>query len=334
MSRRTIRGLRILITGASQGIGRALAEAAAARGLRVLAAARSGPLLADLAAAVRAAGGAIETVEADVTDAEGRRRMVDAAVQHFGGLDVLVNNAGIGATGHFAEAGPERLRKIMEVNLFGLTETTRACLPLLKSGTTPAIVNISSIAGKRGIPARSEYSASKFAVQGFSEALRAELAKDGIDVLVVCPGLTQTNFSRNMIEQKALMQMDHLRGMSSEQVAAATLRTLETGKHEVCLTLGGRLLVLVSRLLPWLVDRVTRRKVLSLFREEVATRRARRATVPAKAEQTVDLLGGSNPQTASAPPATPGVSGGAAFGQNTSPPAKEAADTRVASAAK
>ena len=129
--------------------------------------------------------------------------MVEAAQRHFGGLDVLVNNAGIGATGHFAECGPERLRTIMEVNFFGLTETTRVCLPLLRQGNRPAIVNISSIAGKRGIPARSEYSASKFAVQGFSEALRAELAKDGIDVLVVCPGLTQTNFSQNMLEQKA-----------------------------------------------------------------------------------------------------------------------------------
>ena len=150
--------------------------------------------------------------------------MVEAAGRHFGGLDVLVNNAGIGATGHFADGRPERLRTIMEVNFFGLTETTRVCLPLLRQGQTPAIVNISSIAGKRGIPARSEYSASKFAVQGFSEALRAELAKDGIDVLVVCPGLTQTNFSQNMLEQKARVQIDHLRGMTSEQVADATLQ--------------------------------------------------------------------------------------------------------------
>jgi short-subunit dehydrogenase len=277
MCRRELRGLRVLITGASQGIGHALAEAAAAQGARVLASARSGALLAQLAASVRSAGGVIETVEADVTDAEGRRRMVEAAEQQFGGLDVLVNNAGIGATGHFADAAPERLRKIMEVNFFGLTETTRICLPLLKRGKTPAIVNISSIAGKRGIPARSEYSASKFAVQGFSEALRAEVQKDGVEVLVVCPGLTQTNFSKNMLEQKALMQMDHLRGMTPAQVALATLRTLERGKHEMCLTTGGRLLVLVSRFFPRIADRIARRKVRSLFRAEIAARRERRA---------------------------------------------------------
>jgi short-subunit dehydrogenase len=273
MGRRNLKGLRVLITGASQGIGRALAIAAADRGMRVIAAARSAALLNELGAAVRAAGGVIQTVEADVTDPDGRRCMVDSALQHFGGLDVLVNNAGIGATGHFTEAGADRLRKIMEVNFFGLTETTRAFLPLLKAGTTPAILNISSIAGKRGIPARSEYSASKFAVQGFSEALRAEVQKDGVDVLVVCPGLTQTNFSRNMLEQKALVQMDHLRGMTSEDVAAATLRTLESGRHEVCLTTGGRLLVLVSRFLPRLADRIARRKVRALFQEEIAARR-------------------------------------------------------------
>src|SRR5262249_55033465 len=129
--RRSIAGLRILITGASQGIGRALAVEAAKRGALVLAAARSEALLAELAQAARAAGGRIETVKADVTCAIDRQRMAEAARQHFGGLDVLVNNAGVGATGHFAEVGPERLRQIMGGNFFGLTETTRGCLPAL-----------------------------------------------------------------------------------------------------------------------------------------------------------------------------------------------------------
>src|SRR5207302_9552436 len=119
---------------------------------------------------------------------------------------------------------------------FGMTEMVRLFLPLLRAVNRPAIVNISSIAGKRAIPARSEYSASKFALQGFSEALRAELAKDGIDVLVVCPGLTETNFSKNLLEQKARMPVDHLRGMTPEKVATATLQAIERGRHEVCLT--------------------------------------------------------------------------------------------------
>jgi short-subunit dehydrogenase len=281
--RRTIAGSRILITGASQGIGRALALAAAARGARVLAVARSDDLLRELAAAARASGGILEPIHADVTSPEDRERMVQAAQGHFGGLDVLVNNAGIGATGHFAECGPERLRAIMEVNFFALTETTRVCLPLLRQGNRPAIVNISSIAGKRGIPARSEYSASKFAVQGFSEALRAEMVRFGIDVLVVSPGLTQTNFSKNMLEQKAKLQMDHMRGMTAEDVAVATLRAIERGQDEVCLTLQGRLIVLVNRFFPRIADRIAARRVRELFKDEIEARRSQASSSPTPA---------------------------------------------------
>ncbi len=141
-------------------------------------------------------------------------------------------------------------------------------------GKTPAIVNVSSIAAKRGIPARSEYSASKFAVDGFSQALRAEMVRFGIDVLVVNPGLTQTNFSKNMLEQKARLPMDHLRGMTAEAVAEATLKALAKGRNEVTLSLGGKLLVLVSRFFPRLADFVARRKVRACYREEIAARQA------------------------------------------------------------
>src|SRR5262245_57922806 len=254
MARRNLKGLRVLVTGASQGIGRALVVDAAKRGCKVLAAARSQPLLDELAAEMRKSNGAIETVAADVTKPEDRRAMVEAATRHFGGMDVIINNAGIGATGHFMDSEPEVLRQIFETNFFGLTETTRAFLPLLKQGVTPAIVNISSVVGKRAIPARSLYASSKFAVMGFSEAIRAELAKDNIDVIVVSPGLTQTNFSKNMLEQKARMQMDHMRGMTSEEVAAATMRAIERGSLDITLTLKGKLIVLVNRFAPWVVD--------------------------------------------------------------------------------
>ncbi len=273
MARRSVAGSRILITGASQGIGLALAEAAARRDGRVLAVARNAELLADLRKRVASARGVLEFVVADVTNPDDRRMMVEAARRHFGGLDILINNAGVGATGHFVDTGPERLRRIMEVNFFGLAEMTRAFLPMLREGTKPAIVNISSIAGKRGIPARSEYSASKFAVEGFSEALRAELAKWGIDVIVVAPGLTRTNFSQNMLERKALMPVDHLRGMTAEAVAEATLLAVERGTSRVVLTFQGKLLTLVSRFLPRLADRIAARKVRALFREEIEARK-------------------------------------------------------------
>lgn len=276
--RRNIAGSRILITGASQGIGRALAIEAAAQGAKVLAAARQDQLLSELAREVRAKGQCLETVKADVTSAADRQQMVDAALKHFGGLDILINNAGIGATGHFADVEVDLMRKIFEVNFFGLTETTRIFLPMLKKGVRPAIVNISSIAGRRGIPARHAYSASKFAVQGFSEAIRGELAKDGVDVLVICPGLTQTNFSHNMLEQRALVKLDHMRGMTSEECARATLRAIAKGKNEVHFTLQGKLLLLVARFFPRFVDMVTRKKVRALFRDEIAARRGRPAS--------------------------------------------------------
>jgi short-subunit dehydrogenase len=212
-----------------------------------------------------------------VTKPEDRQAMVEAATRHFGGLDVLINNAGIGATGHFMDSEPEVLRQIFETNFFGLTETTRVFLPLLKQGVTPAIVNISSVVGKRALPARSLYSASKFAVAGFSEAIRAELAKDGIDVLVVSPGLTQTNFSKNMLEQKARMQMDHMRGMTSEEVAVATLKAIERGRLETTLTFKGKMLVLVNRFAPWIVDFFSKKKVRELFADEIAERKKKQA---------------------------------------------------------
>jgi short-subunit dehydrogenase len=271
--RRQIEGSRVLVTGASQGIGLALAVEAVRRGAQVLAVARNEALLQDLAAKAKAPIHSLHILAGDVTQPQDRQRMVEAAMERMGGLDILVNNAGIGATGHFAEVGPDRLRKIMEVNFFGMTEMIRAFLPILAKGTNPAIVNISSVAGKRGIPARSEYSASKFAMQGFSEALRAELAKDGIDVLVICPGLTQTNFSQNMLEQKAKMPMDHMRGMSADKVALAIIQSIEKGRNEVCLTAQGRSIVFMSRFFPRWADRIAARRVRGLFKDEITARR-------------------------------------------------------------
>ena len=248
----------MLITGASQGIGKALAEAAVARGARVLAAARSEPLLKDLVEAVRARGGTIQTVPADVTSPEGRQRMVDAARQHFGGLDVLVNNAGIGATGHFVEAAPERLRQIMEVNFFGLTETTRAFLPMLKEGNQPAIVNISSIAGRRGIPARSEYSASKFAVQGFSEAIRTELARTHR-----CAHRLARSDADQFLEEHARAEGPSADGPHARhdvETWPGHARCHREGYDGNDAHVPGKLMVFVSRFLPRLADRIAARR--------------------------------------------------------------------------
>ncbi len=274
MAGRQLAGLRILVTGASQGIGRAIAVAAAKAGGKVVASARSADLLAELAAEVRATGGMIETVASDLTKPADREAMIATAQTHFGGLDVLINNAGIGATGHFMDSEPQVLRDIFETNYFALCELTRLAIPLLKAGRTPQIVNISSVVARRAYPARSLYSSSKFALAGFSEAIRAELSKDGVDVLVVNPGLTQTNFSKNMLESKAKQSLDHKRGMTPEEVATATLRAMVKGSNEITLTAQGKMLVVVARFFPWVFDIFAKKKVRRLFKDEIAARKS------------------------------------------------------------
>lgn len=269
---RELAGKRVLITGASQGIGYALAVAAAKKGCKVVASARTAGLLDTLTAEVQASGGQIVPVTADVADPDGRAAMLAAAVQHFGGLDVLVNNAGVGATGHFMEVQPETLRQIFEVNVFAAAELIRLCLPELRKGDQPLIVNVSSVLGKRAFPGRSFYSASKFALHGLSDAIRAELSRDNIGVLVVSPGLTKTNFSQNMIERVSRMSMDHARGMTPEQVADATIRAMEKGKSDITLTTGGRLLVIVNRICPWVIERIAARRVRKTFAAERSAR--------------------------------------------------------------
>jgi len=275
--KRSLQGLRAVVTGASQGIGRALAIEGVRRGMTVVSPARSVDLLKLLEAEVAGMNlpGTLRTVAGDVTSETDRQNLATFCLKELGGLDILVNNAGIGATGHFIDGNQDQLRKIFEVNVFGLAETTRTLLPLLKLGNSAQVINIGSIVGERAFPARSDYSSSKFAVHAFTDGLRSELSKDQVDVLMVAPGLTQTNFSQNMLKQSAKVQLDHMRGMTSEQVAEAVWNSSEKGKDRVFLTRQGRLLLLVNKLFPWLVDRIMRRKVRTLFKEEIAAREAR-----------------------------------------------------------
>ena len=275
--KRSLQGLRAVVTGASQGIGRALAIEGVRRGMTVVAQARSVDLLKLLEAEVAGMNlpGTLRTVAGDVTSEADRQNLATFCLKELGGLDILVNNAGIGATGHFIDGNQDQLRKIFEVNVFGLAETTRTLLPLLKLGNSAQVINIGSIVGERAFPARSDYSSSKFAVHAFTDGLRSELSKDQVDVLMVAPGLTQTNFSQNMLKQSAKVQLEHMRGMTSEQVAEAVWNSSEKGKDRVFLTRQGRLLLLVNKLFPWLVDRIMRRKVRTLFKEEIAAREAR-----------------------------------------------------------
>ena len=210
--------------------------------------------LVALAEELRARGAEVALAVGDITEQSARHAIIDAAQATFGGLDVLVNNAGIGAIGRFDEASPERLRRLMEVNFFALVELTRLALPLLKAGMRPMIVNVSSILGHRGIPLYAEYCASKFAVCGFSEALRAELTGTGVAVLVVSAGTTETEFFDSVLEKPAKMPWKAPRGASAADVARATVRAMRRRKHEIIPNFYGRLLLGLNRLSPRLVD--------------------------------------------------------------------------------
>ena len=261
MTKREISGSRAIVTGASSGIGRAVAMELARGAGDVVLLARREDRLRELAREIGEMGMHVETVAGDITEPEVRRKAVDTAQSSFGGLDILVNNAGIGATGLFEHANPNRVRRIFEVNFFALVEMTRAALPLLKNGTNPIIVNVCSILGRRGVPHNSEYAASKFAVQGFSESLRAELTRDGIDLLVVNPGTTATEFSDSVIERKSEPAWPDHAPVTSEYVAKATVRAIRRGRHEIIPYRWGKLLCWLNRLSPGLVDRLMARYV-------------------------------------------------------------------------
>jgi short-subunit dehydrogenase len=194
MARRSIAGSRGLLTGASAGIGLALARQLVEGGTNLLAVARRGERLEKLASSLAQAPGRIEIFSGDVTDAQARSAMIARAGELFGGLDLLINNAGSGAMGRFDEADEARLRHVMEINFFAPAELIRLALPLLKAGRQPMVVNVGSVLGHRGAPGCAEYCASKFALRGLSESLRAELSTDGVDLLLVSPARTDTEF--------------------------------------------------------------------------------------------------------------------------------------------
>jgi short-subunit dehydrogenase len=257
--KRDLRSSRAIVTGASSGIGRAVALELARQGAGVVVVARREDRLRELVAQIAALGRPVEMVVGDITDPATRQRTLDAAQSKLGGLDILVNNAGVGALGPFEDASVERLRRVMEIDFFSLVEMTRLALPRLKQGVRPIVVNVSSIVGHRGVPNRSEYSASKFAVQGFSEAIRAEFTRLGIDVLVVSPGPTGTEFFDREIEKTADAKWPKHTPADVNVVARQIVRAICAGRHEIIPYFWGRVLCLLNRISPRLVDRLMAR---------------------------------------------------------------------------
>ncbi len=257
MSRRDLTNCRAIITGASSGIGQALARRLAPHKARLVLVARREARLRELAAELTTEGATCEIVAGDIASDETRQACIDRASQSFDGLDLLINNAGIGASGEFADSDEDTLRRVMEVNFFALAELTRLAIPLLRQGNDPAIVNVSSIIGHHGLPALSEYSASKGAVRGFSEALRAELV-DSIHVMVVSPATTATEFFDKLpeaaeSEELSAQRWKAKRPLSPDAVARAAINGLRKGKREVFPGLTPKFIRIAERISPRLV---------------------------------------------------------------------------------
>jgi short-subunit dehydrogenase len=251
------------ITGASSGIGEALAKAASARGAKVALSARNGTELERVAEACQALGGKTLALPLDVAQPATFPAAAAAVTAALGNIDILVNNAGIGQRANAMDTRPEVVRRIFEVNFFGAIELTRAVLPGMVARRQGRIVVVSSVLGKIELPGRSAYVASKHALQGYFDTLRAELAGSGVGVTVVCPGWIETNISKNALEGDGSPHQGKIRvsrrRMNADACARQIWRAVERERDEA--TMGGAEILgtLVKRLSPSFFRRAIRR---------------------------------------------------------------------------
>ena len=249
----------VIITGASSGIGKALAEKFAAEGSRVVMAARRKDKLVEIEAGIKEKGGKAISLKVDVTSKEDCKSMVEAVMGTWGRVDVLINNAGISMRALFTETEVEVIEQVMDVNFRGTLYATKACIePILAN--KGSIVGISSIAGYRGLPTRTGYSASKFAMQGFLECLRTELLHSGVNVLVACPGFTSSNIRSTALladgSEQGQSPLNEGKIMSAEEVADKIYSAVVKRKRTLTMTFQGKLTVFLNKRLPGLMDKV------------------------------------------------------------------------------
>lgn len=248
-----------IVTGASRGIGAAIAAELAMEGCHVVLAARSEERILALAERLHQLHGVRTLALAvDIADPDAVTAMVARTVAEFGGVDLLINNAGMGIYGSMDEVKMADLRHVFDVNFFGAIQAMQAVVPAMRRRGGGVIVNISSIVGKFASPLGGGYTATKFAVEGASAAARAELKRDRIKVIVVRPGLTETEFSQNArvsvpgAEHRQGERHAPMRGISAEKVARRTVRAIQREEREIYISWFDRLLVLGSQLLPGL----------------------------------------------------------------------------------
>jgi short-subunit dehydrogenase len=247
----------VVVTGGTDGIGKALVNDLMKQGAKVVTCGRSHDKLYRLQTTY--AGKSLLALPADVSNEVDCKNLISQAVTVFGTVDVLINNAGISMRALFSETDLETIRRVMDINFWGPVYCTKYALPYLtkQKGT---MVGISSIAGYRGLPGRSGYSASKFALQGWMEALRTELLDSDVNIMWVCPGFTKSNIRNAALNKDTQPQgetpLDEETLMSAEECASHILHAVEKRKRTLVLTRQGKETILLNRFLPSLADKM------------------------------------------------------------------------------
>ena len=247
----------VIITGASSGIGKALAFEFGRQGAIIVITSRNQSKLNEAASELQAANILQHAIVCDSSSEEQTRKMIQEVVDRFGRIDLLINNAGISMRSMFETVDLQVLKQVMDINFWGTVYATHAALPYLKQ-SKGGIIGISSIAGYRGLPVRTGYSASKFAMNGFLEALRTELIGTGVHVLTACPGFTASNIRNasltgdGSIAGETMREEDKM--MSAEEVAFEIRKAYEAKKKTLVLTFQGKLTVFLNKWLNSLMD--------------------------------------------------------------------------------
>ncbi len=249
----------VIITGASSGIGKALAIECASKGAKVVIAARNIEKLSETEKIIKQKNGEVLSVKADVSHEEDCRNLINAAVQKYGDIHVLINNAGISMRAIFEELDLKVIKQLMDINFWGTVFCTKYALPYLLKNKG-SVTGVSSVAGYKGLPGRTGYSASKFAMQGFLEVLRIETLKKGLHVLIACPGFTSSNIRNTALSKNGSMQgespLNEDKLMTSEEVAKRIVKAIEKRKDRIVMTTQGKLVVTLNKFFPKLIDKM------------------------------------------------------------------------------
>jgi short-subunit dehydrogenase len=243
----------VIVTGASSGIGLATAEAFAREGAKVVLAARRDSELKQIEENLRSLGYDAMAVTTDVTSEDDCSNLISKTIEKYGRIDILINNAGLSMRALFRDVDLKVLRQLFDVNFWGAVNCTKYALPhlIISKGS---VVGVSSVAGFVGLPGRTGYSASKYALHGFLETLRIENLKNGLHVLILCAGFTKSDIRKKALTANGLPQgftpREEEKMMLPEDVARAIIRALRRRRNYVILTLEGKMTALVKRIAP------------------------------------------------------------------------------------